>query len=64
MLAEGRLQPLDRAILIPATRAAAHADGADHLPVDNDRDAARVGEEIKICGLPRNAGWSRTSIAA
>src|SRR5882762_5350022 len=55
VLAECRLQTLDGAILIAAARAAADADGADHLPVDNDREATRVREEIKICALPRNA---------
>src|SRR6266436_71655 len=55
VLAECRLQTLDGAILIAAARAAADSDGADHLPVDNDREAARVREQIKICGLPRNA---------
>src|ERR1700686_1900184 len=56
VLPECRLQTLDGAILIAAAaRAAADADGADHLPVHNDRDAARVGEEIEICGLPRDA---------
>src|SRR6267378_1466984 len=55
VLAECRLQTLDGAILIAAARAAADSDGADHLPVDYDREAARVREQIKICGLPRNA---------
>ena len=42
VLAECRLQPLDGAILVAAARSAPDADGADHLPVDDDRDAARV----------------------
>ena len=48
VLAERRLQTLDGAILIAAARATADADGADHLSVDNNRDAARVREEIEI----------------
>jgi hypothetical protein len=56
VLAESRLQALDGAILIAAARASADADGADHLPVDDDRDAARIGEEIKKGGRTRKAG--------
>ena len=54
VLAESRLQPLDRAILIAAARAAADSDRADHLPVDNDWNAARVCEQVEIGSRPRN----------
>ena len=37
-----------------AARAAPDTDGADHLPVDHDRNAARVREEIEIGGGPRD----------
>ena len=40
MLAEGRFQALDRAILIPASGAPTHADGPDHLTVHDDRNTA------------------------
>src|SRR4029077_2613916 len=39
VFAECGLQTLDGAILIPAACSAADADGADHLSVDNDRNA-------------------------
>src|SRR5580700_6565786 len=55
VVAKRRLQPLNRAILIAAARAASHAYRPDHLPVHHDRDAARIREEIKVCGLPRGA---------
>src|SRR5437879_6223784 len=55
MLAESRLQTLDGAILIAAAaRAAAHPERADHLPVDHDRDPARVSEKAKVAGLAAN----------
>src|SRR5438067_900639 len=55
VVAECRLQTLDGAILVAAARAATDADGADHLSVDNNRDAARDREEIKEHGRTRQA---------
>src|SRR5579864_4906379 len=50
-----RLQTFDCALLVSTNLLAApsDADRADHLPIDNDRHATRVREEIKVCGLPR-----------
>src|SRR5207249_5370836 len=53
VLRECRPQTLDGAILVAAARPAADADGADHLSVDNNRDAAGDREEIKEHGRTR-----------
>src|SRR5215472_13985688 len=55
MLAEGRFESFDGALLVAAARATANTDGADHLPVHYDRNAARVREETEETDLPRNA---------
>src|SRR5207249_9552359 len=53
-IAEGGFQPLNGAILVAArTGAAANADGADHLAVDNDGKTAGVREESELHQLPR-----------
>jgi hypothetical protein len=55
LLAKCGLQTFDGASLIAAARDTTDAYGADHLPVDNDRDAARTPEEIKKDGRTRQA---------
>src|SRR5687768_345389 len=47
-IAESRLEALDGAVLVSAAGAAAHADGADHLAVDDDGNSARDGEEAVL----------------
>src|SRR5215510_12609261 len=48
-IAEGSLEPFDRAILIAATaRASADTNGADHLAVNNNGNTARVREESEL----------------
>jgi len=52
-IAEGSLEPFDRAILIAATtRASADTDGANHLAVNNNGNTAGVREESELHQLP------------
>src|SRR5580658_9013472 len=47
VVAKGGLQAFNRAILVAAARASTHPDGADHLTVHDDWDAAPVREGIE-----------------
>src|SRR5215472_365577 len=55
VITESCLQPLDSASLIAASRAAANADGTNHLAINHDRNAARICEEVEESDLSRSA---------
>ncbi len=60
-VAKGSFETFDGAILVAtASGAAAHADRADHLTVNNDGDSSGVGKETELHQLT----WSSARIVA